>query len=192
MYDKFFLQGEIAMNEFANYFEYAVDAKVEGKLLRNRILLIIGYVLYAIGFMVLVFASKLLPLGAFVVVTTAIIVFFTWRYVNIEYEYTIVKGEMTFSKIFGRRSRRDFLKVRIQDMSHFAPYKDEYKAIADSATKKYYAVSSMSSPDVYVGIFKEPKSNETSAVFFEATSGCLRLAKFYNKSATVMSDTLRY
>ncbi len=180
------------MNEFANYFEYAVDAKVEGKLLRNRILLIIGYILYAIVFMVLVFASKLLPLGAFVVVTTAIIVFFTWRYVNIEYEYTIVKGEMTFSKIFGRRSRRDFLKVRIQDMSHFAPYRDEYKAIADSAAKKYYAVSSMSSPDIYVGIFKEPKSNDTSVVFFEATSKCVKLAKFYNNAATVVSDTLRY
>ena len=180
------------MNEFANYYEYAVDAKVEGKLLRNRILLIIGYILYAIGFMVLVFASKLIPLGAFVVVTTAIIVFLTWRYVDIEYEYTIVKGEMTFSKIFGRKSRRDFLKVRIQDMSHFAPYRDEYKAMADAAEHKYYAVASMSSPDVYVGIFKEPKSNETSAVFFEATNGCVKLAKFYNKSVTVVSDTLTH
>ena len=180
------------MNEFANYFEYAVEAKVEGKLLRNRILLIIGYILYAIVFMVLVFASKLLPLGAFVVVTTAIIVFFTWRYVDVEYEYTIVKGEMTFSKIFGRKSRRDFLKVRIQDMSCFAPYTGEYKSLADNAVNKYYAVSSMSSPDVYVGIFKEPKTNETSVIFFEATAKCVKLAKFYNSTATVASDTLRY
>lgn len=180
------------MNELANYFEYAVEAKAEGKLLRNRILLIIGYVVYAITFMILVFASKLLPLGAFVVVTTAIIFYLTWRYVDLEYEYTIVKGEMTFSKIFGRKTRRDFLKVRIQDMSCFAPYTDRYKALADAADKKYYAVSSMSSPDVYVGIFKEPKTNETSAVFFEATSACVRLAKFYNKSVTVVSDTLRY
>ncbi len=180
------------MNEYANYFEYAIEAKVEGKLLRNRILLIIGYVLYAIAFMVLVFASKLLPLGAFVVVTTAIIVYLTWRYVEVEYEYNVVKGEMTFSTIYGRKTRRDFLKVRIQDMSYFAPYTDRYKAIADAADKKYYAVSSMSSPDVYVGIFKEVGTGETSAVFFEATKGCVKLAKFYNKSATVESDSLRY
>ena len=95
-------KGGRLMNEFANYYEYVVAAKVDGKLLRNRILLVIGYVLYAIVFMTLVFASKLLPLGAFVVVTTAIIVYLTWRYVDVEYEYTVVKGEMTFSKIYGR------------------------------------------------------------------------------------------
>lgn len=180
------------MNEFANYFEYCVEAKNEGKLKLKRILLILAYILFPIIFFSILCMFKLYVLGCFIVLFTAIIWFFTWRYVQIEYEYQIVKGEMTFSKIYGRKSRREFLKVRLQDMSLIAPYKDEYKTRADAAENKYYAVSSMSSPDVYVGIFTDEKTKKTSAVFFEATAKTVKLAKFYNSSVTVENPDLRY
>ena len=179
------------MNEFANYFEYSVQAANEGAHRRTKILFIVGYVLFAAVFMTLVFISKLIPLGAFVVVATAVLVHFTWKYVELEYEYIIVRGEMTFAKIYGGRARHEFLNVKLQDMSLIAPYNDRYKAKADAADKKYYAVSSMKSPDVYFGAFKG-KNSENCTVFFEATSKALKLAKFYNSSATVLSDTLRY
>ena len=183
---------KIKMNEFANYFEYCFEAKNEGKLKFKRILLILAYILFPIILFSVLCMFKLYVLGCFIVLFTAIIWFFTWRYVQIEYEYQIVKGEMTFSKIYGRKSRREFLKVRIQDMSLIAPYKDEYKSRADAAENKYYAVSSMSSPDVYVGIFTDEKTKKTSAVFFEATAKMVKLAKFYNSSVTVENPNLRY
>ncbi len=180
------------MNEYANYFEYCVEAKSEGTLRVKRILLILAYILVPVAFFTLLCFLKLYVLGCFIVLFTAILCFFTWRYVQIEYEYIVVKGEMSFSKIFGRQSRREFLKVRIQDMSLLAPYKDEYKARADAAEKKYFAVSSMKSPDIYVGIFKEGKSRENSVIFFEATSKFVKLAKFYNSAVTVDNPELRY
>ncbi|MBO7148401.1 MAG: hypothetical protein J6V93_00945 [Clostridia bacterium] len=180
------------MNEFANYFEYCVEAKIEGKLKLKRTLLILAYILFPIVFFSVLCKLKLYVLGCFIVLFTAIIWFFTWRYVQIEYEYTVVKGEMTFTKIFGRKSRREFYKARMQDMSVIAPYTDEYKTRADAAEKKVYAVSSMSSPDIYVGILKDEKTKETTAIFFEATSKLVKLAKFYNSSATVECASLRY
>ncbi|MBQ7822301.1 MAG: hypothetical protein IJ391_08480 [Clostridia bacterium] len=180
------------MNEYANYFEYCVEAKNEGKLKLKRTLLILVYILFPIVFFSVLCMLKLYVLGCFIVLFTAIIWFFTWRYVQIEYEYTIVKGEMTFTKIYGRKSRREFLKTRIQDMSLIAPYKDEYKARADAAQEKYYAVSSMSSPDVYFGIFKDEKTKKSAVVFFEATEKIVRISKFYNSSATVEYSGLRY
>lgn len=180
------------MNEYSNYFEYCVQARNEGTLRLKRILLIITYILFPIALFSFLCVLKLYVLGCFIVLLTAMLCFFTWRFVQIEYEYIVVRGEMSFSKIFGRRSRREFLKVRLQDMSLVAPYRDQYKTRADKAEKKYYAVSSMKSPDIYVGLFKEPKRNAQAVVFFEATSGFVRLARFYNSSAVVDNLNLRY
>ncbi len=180
------------MNEFANYFEYSVEAKNEGRLKLRRFLLIIGYILFPIVFFAVLARFKLYVLGCFAVLFTAILVFFTWRYTQIEYEYQIVKGEMTFSKIYGRKSRKDCLKVRMQDMSLIAPYDEKNKASADAVENKFYFVSSMNSPDIYFGLFKNEKSGAISAVFFEATAKTVKLAKFYNSSATVESPSLRY
>lgn len=180
------------MNEFANYFEYCVEAKNEGSLKLKRTFLIALYILFPLVFFTLLCYLKLFVLGCFIVLFTAIIWFFTWRYVQIEYEYRVVKGEMTFAKIYGRKSRREFLEVRLQDMSLVAPYKDEYKNRADACEIKHYAVSSMSSPDIYVGLYTDEKTKKSAAVFFEATSKFVKLAKFYNSSATVADATLRY
>ncbi len=180
------------MNEFANYFEYCVQAKPEGTLRIKRALLISAYVLFPIVFFALLCMLKLYVLGCFTVLFTAIICFYTWRYVQIEYEYTIVKGEMTFARIYGRRSRKNFLSVRIQDMSLIAPYRDEYKRRADAVQEKHFAVSSMRSPDIYVGLYTNEKSKKTAAVFFEATEKMVRIAKFYNGAATVVSNSLSH
>lgn len=180
------------MNEYANYFEYCVEAKSEGALKIKRVLLIASYILFPVLLFTFLCMLRLYVLGCFLVLLTAIFCFFTWRYVQIEYEYIVVKGEMTFSKIFGRKSRREFLRVRIQDMSLLAPYKDEFKSRADVIKNKYFAVSTMKSPDVYVGIFKDSKTKEESCIFFEATSKFVKLAKFYNNSITHENPDLRY
>ncbi len=180
------------MNEYSNYFEYCVEVKNEGALRLKRFLLVLAYILFPVVLFSVLCLLRLYVLGCFTVILTAILCFFTWRYVQIEYEYIVVKGEMSFSKIFGRRSRREFLKVRIQDMSMLAPYKDSYKARADLIGKKYFAVSSMKSPDIYAAIFKEGKKNEQAVVLFEATSKFVHLAKFYNSAIVVDNPELRY
>ncbi len=179
------------MSDF-NYFEYSVEAKSEGKLKLKKLIMLTSYILVPAVFLTVVIWTGLIPLGFFTALIAVAYPFFTWRYVKPEYEYTIAKGEMTFSRVYGGKSRKDFLKVRIQDMSLIAPYNDEYKARSDEVNEKYYCVSSMSSPDVYFGLFKNEKTKKTSAVFFEATAKMVKLAKFYNGSATVESKNLRY
>ncbi len=180
------------MNEYVNYFEYCVDAKPEGTLKVKRILLIVLYILFPVLLLGVLCMLRLYVLGCFLVLLTAMLCFFTWRFVQIEYEYRVVKGEMTFSKIYGRKSRREFLSVRIQDMSLLAPYTDDFKIRADSVKNKYFAVSTMKSPDIYVGIFKDAKTKEESCIFFEATAKFVKLAKFYNSNITHENPNLRY
>lgn len=54
---------KIKMNEFANYFEYCVEAKNEGKLKFKRILLILAYILFPIILFSVLCMFKLYVLG---------------------------------------------------------------------------------------------------------------------------------
>ena len=70
----------------------------EGKWLAARVGLILFYVTYvmAILFIGMKF-SFIAPLLAFIPISLWIIVFITWRYVSVEYEYSLTSGTLTFT-----------------------------------------------------------------------------------------------
>ncbi len=183
---------EARMNDSPNYTEYAVAQKAEGKYLIGRILLIILYVVFAIGWIaVLVGILHLWPLGAIMPIFLWMLVHFTWRYVAVEHEYVISSGTMTFSDIYNRRARKTLFEVKIRDMTKIAPMTEEYAAqYADAAETADYR-GSVGSPDSYFFTYSD-ESGKKRAVFFEATNKAIKIMRFYNASATVMSTTLRY
>ena len=73
-------------------------------------------------------------------------------------------------------------------MTLIAPYDGEYKSEADSAevSRRCYGVSSMSSPDIYFGLYTD--KGKKCAVFFEATEKTLKVIKYYN-SEVILSKT---
>ena len=188
------------MNEFSTY-EFVAAQRIEGKWLAARILLIAFYVCYVL--LCLMFGLKLrigVPLLALIPVTTWIIVFITWRFVSVEYEYSITSGELTFSKIFGNRSRRTVLRLKLRDAIRIAPLEDEQesaKATQYAPELEFSAISSLRAPDIYFALFEHEfkehgKVQKRRAIFyFEATTRALSICRFYNPSATVMRQLSR-
>lgn len=185
------------MGDF-NTYEFVVEQAKDGKWRLARLGMIALYVLLTIAWFVVGFTTGLVPLLALVPVTLWIIVFFTWRYVSVEYEYSIMSGELTFSKIYGGRSRRTQMTMKLRDASLIAPLDgDVYsaKATAYRPEKEFFAISSLKAPDIYFMLFEleNPKNGKKSrAIFyFEATAGALKTCRFYNQSATVVTKVSR-
>ncbi len=188
------------MNEFSAY-EFAVRQKNEGKWLAARIGMIALYICYVIAWLAVGFSLMIIvPLLALIPVTLWILIFFTWRYVSVEYEYSIVSGELTFSKIYGGRSRRAVLTLPLRDAVRIAPLdggEESARATAYRPELSFSAISSLQAPDVYFILFEhggrdgKKKSSRRAILYFEATAKCLQICRFYNASATVLTKTER-
>lgn len=177
------------MDEF-NLYEYTVKQKIEGAWRWKRAAMIALYVLFVIMWFIFGAVTNFWPLLALIPVTLWMVVFFTWRYVSLEYEYSILSGDMTVSNIYGGRSRKQLMTVPIKKMTKIAPWHadaadDDLARFAP--TKEYSAVSSMSSPDVYYALFVDPESDEHCVLWFEATERALKVFRFYNAPATVIT-----
>lgn len=181
------------MNEFSTY-EFAVNQKIEGKWRVARIGMIALYVCFALGCLLTGISLNVLPPLALVPVFTWMLVFFTWRYVSVEYEYSITSGELTFSKIFGNRSRRTVLKLMLRDAVRIAPLANEEeakKATAFAPEREFSAISSLKAEDIYFILFEYGKEKHRAILYFEATQKALQICRFYNPSATVLTKVSR-
>ena len=185
------------MNEFSTY-EFVVAQKNEGKWRLARFGMIAFYVGFVLGAALTGISLNILPPLALVPVFTWMLVFFTWRYVSVEYEYSITSGELTFSKIFGNRSRRTVLKLTLRDAIRIAPLENEAevkKADSYLPEREFWAVSSQSAPDVYFILFEysagSGKEKRRAIFYFEATQKALQICRFYNPSATVITKVSR-
>ena len=174
------------MSEFSTY-EYAVSEKKTVKLLLKKLCLLFIYFLFVVAWFIFGFVSKFFPLLALMPVTLWMLVFFTWRYVNVEYEYSMTSGDITFSKIYGNRQRKKVIEFKIKDCTLIAPFdKSEAKARDYSPEKVYYMLSDINAPSAYVALLE--KDGKHIAVCFEATEKALKICRFYNAPATVIAD----
>ncbi len=185
------------MNEFSTY-EFVVAQKNEGGWKLARIGMIALYVCFALGgALALAIGLNIPQLVALIPVFTWMLVFFTWRYVSVEYEYSITSGELTFSKIFGNRSRRTVLKLMLRDAIKIAPLDSEEERKTASEylpEREFWAISSQNAPDVYFILFEYDagrKEKRRAIFYFEATQKALQICRFYNPSATVLSKVSR-
>lgn len=177
------------MNEFETY-EYVVAEGRTGRLRLRKALLIAGYVLFAAVMLLFAAASRLgAPLVALTPFALALLIFLTWRYTKVEFEYSITSGEMTVSKILGGRTRRELISFHLRDCVVIAPPEDRAwreKGGAFHTLPRISALSVKDAPDAYLAAF-EDANGRRGAVCFEATQKALRICHFYNPSATVLS-----
>lgn len=177
------------MNEFETY-EYVVKEKPSARLRIRKLLLVAGYVLFTTAMLSIAVASRL---GAPVVALTpfglALLIFFTWRYTSVELEYSITSGEVTVSKIYGGRSRRELVSFHLRECTMIAPATDSaWKTRAEQfrADETVSILSATDSPSAYFAAF-ETKDGRRGLVYFEATQKALRICHFYNASATTLT-----
>ena len=171
------------MGDFESY-EYVVIPKKDAKNRLKRGLLLLLYVIFIIGWLFFGLLSKIfVPL--LIPLTTWMLVFFTWRYVNVEYEYLVESGIITFSKIFGSRSRRRVLQFDLRDAERILPLCEQgtQRALDDfEPSKEYSFESTAEDPDSLVALCVDEDGNRI-AISFTAASRLHKLIRLYNSAA---------
>lgn len=171
-------------------YEYVVEKKLEGSFLARRVLMIALYVIYVLAFFVVGTITRLgVPMLALIPITLWMLIWLTWPYCKIEYEYALMDGELTFSTIYGGRRRKEQFSIRISSAERVAPIGGEYDAevVSFEPTRVYNGLSSAKEPkDAYFLLF-ENEDGEGCVFYFEATARMLRILKYYNSSTVVTS-----
>ena len=180
-------------SDFTSTYEYTVEQKPEGKFKLMKFAFMLLYVIYPLILMAVVFIIQLFQLFALVIVTEWMLVYFTWKYVKPEYEYSVTSGRVTFSVIHGKRSRKEMVNFAIKNCLQIAPATErewiERLELYDPEVT-YSALSSTSTPDKYYAAF-ETEDGKRAVFYFEATEKMLKLCRNYNSAHTVITK-VRY
>ncbi len=172
-------------------YEYVIAEKTSGLLRFKRISLILLYILWVVGFLAVGLLARIIaPLLAFIPISLWVLIFFTWRYTQVEYEFSFLSGQMTVSRILGGRSRKTLALVTIRELSRVLPAFDsngeriertEDAVNAYDAQKTVVAVSHSDSDRIHALLWESDGTR--FALWFEADDRALKILKYYNSSA---------
>lgn len=178
------------MEDSVNYAEYTVEQKSEGQHKKKRLLLITLYVIFCLGGMVLcVGVLKLWPVGAIIPLLTFILYGLTWRYAQLEHKYEVANAKFRVSEIYGHKKQVTVFETLVSEFSLIAPMTDEYKDQWEKADKILDYRGSKKTTDGYFARLE--KDGASTVIYFEAINKMLKVMKFYNAKATVVT-TMRY
>ena len=167
-------------------YEYAVGEAKSATLTAKKAALITAYVLCGVLFFAIgAFTRLLVPVLALVPLSIWIFVFFTWRYTQVEYEYSFFSGKLTVARILGGRTRRTLVEVTIRDLASVFPYTDEnvQKAERFGAEVTWFAASGMEASDLYVALWQDKERDKKCMLCFNANEKAIRIMRYYNISA---------
>ncbi len=167
-----------------NTFEFVVDEKAEGSRKIKKILGRAGLLAIVFGFFVGCLLIKLYALAILPLLMLGLVLYF-WKLFNVELEYSMTSGVMTFSRIYGGQRRKKMLEVFIKDMREIAPVVDDTMAHLNSlgVAQDYRFASSSYADDMYYAIFD--KDGKLCVVYFEATQKALQILRYYNPSTVI-------
>ena len=172
------------MGDFESY-EIVIKPKRDAKNRLLRAFLILFYIAFVVTCLVLGFVTAFVPLLALVPLVLWIIIFFTWRYVNVEYEYVEESGMLTFTKIYNNRTRKTALVFDIRSARYMAPATDGdmQKRIVDyDPSREYCFATSKNDINAYTALFEDGDGRKC-AVTFVADDRIKRHLKMYNAPA---------
>ena len=167
-----------------NSYDFTVDKKVERSYKMKRALMICAYVLYCLVFLVVIIWTRIVPLGALIPFTLYIIYLCTWRYVSIEYKYTVESGLFTLYTVYGAKKKKKMCELRLKEASRILPvceYADEIKSFG--AKKVYDGRSSKDTSDDYAILFSE--GGTPAVVYVDAPEQSVKVFHYYNPDNTV-------
>lgn len=179
----------------ANYAEYTVTQKSEGKYLKRKLMWLGIYALLIFGYICLMVALS--NYGVLVAILTVPFVPFvsmilyhqTWqRYVKVDHKYEIASAKITFTDIHGKHETVMFEKL-VSAFSLIAPVTEEYKDKYTGADKYLDFRGTRKSPDSYFLLLEE--DGKKTVIYFEAITKAVKIMSFYNSKNTVIAQGLR-
>ena len=185
-----------------NYAEYTVTLQPNKQLRTKRLLFKLGYAaVFIVVFALLVLFNNLtklgmifLPLFGLAPLSLWILVHFTWPMVCIDYMYTIDHSRFEANILHGdKKDKKPLFECAVKDFKLIAPINHPEHSMTLKLYNKSEVIdlrSKEDADDVYFAIH-EGEDGKKTVVYFEATSQALTAFKYYNKAATVMSETRR-
>ena len=171
------------MDNFEAY-EYVIVPKKTTKRTVKKALFISLYVVFVMAWLFFGVISNLPSLLALIPVTLWMLIFATWRYVNVEYEYSVNSGVITFSKIYGGRSRKKLGELDIRQV-------DELLRLSDPFTERRLDgfdpeagdnfLSSRDSETAYAAIYVDEDGTKC-VVYLEILPMLMKSFKIYNSA----------
>lgn len=178
-----------------NSAEYIASKKVEGMLLVKRILLIVLYITFTVGYFGVCAGIGVIQLVAVLPILLWMLIFFTWRYVSYDDAYTFSSGTMVFSRVYaknGKRISREKLRIRVQDAKYAGLWSGGRRDDEMRNVKKLYDfASSANSADAVFVVFDDPSGVEC-AVRFDCISRVKKLLVAFCRRTDFGSHEFRY
>ncbi len=161
-------------NDLPNHAEYVVGQRAEGGNLRLRLLLILGYILFAAAYFIAALVTGLVPLVAVLPVFLWIVVHYTWRYACIEHAVRVGQGTLTVEDILKDGKRIPKLTVSLKEARELLPAAEADVTKAREAGLTVYDYrGSVHASDAYRFLFTDQK-NRPSVIYVKTTPELLR------------------
>lgn len=114
--------------------------------------------------------------------SVVIAVLLTWKYTNVEYEYSFMAGTLTFSKIYGKSRRKTVIELDIRKLNAVFPYNERTEQRINDG-KLVSGIPSSYSTNPCVCAFED--ENEEKVYFLmDCDEQSAKIFKFFNPSAT--------
>ena len=166
-------------------YEYTVSEQNSKALLFRRITLIAVYMLWVAVWLILGITLRIIaPLLALIPISLWILIFFSWRVTQVEYEYSFFSGILTVSRVLGGRSRRCLAEIPLRGLDAVYPCTDEHAARIDAfgAEHTLFAASDPEAVGLYALLWRD-EENVKHALYFEPSEKALKIIRYYNASA---------
>ncbi|MBP3333401.1 MAG: hypothetical protein J6M35_05070 [Clostridia bacterium] len=176
------------MNTNLQTYDKLVRTSSEGKIRRKKLFAVIGYAFFFSVW--LLFALNTPDLIVPIIVAGGLCTFalmmLTWKYFDVEYEYSIWYGTFTLAKIYAKKKRKNLLSADVKEFLLIAPATEEYvnKANHFEPKQTFYAISSKQAEDVWIFV-TGGKDEPRNLVFFEADERSLNMLRSANPSVFV-------
>ena len=172
-------------NDFlTGYVEHLVPLKEKSILLSKKIkIALLGAVLCAA-----VFGLSRLPIPSGIVpvllVGIAVLLWYLWQFTSVEYEYTIVEGEMEIEVIYGKSRRKHFYTVPRGKFEKIAKVNGKEYTLSDfpNIKKEVFCASTRTGENTCYAIVAEEGGNK-ALLFFEMTPKAEKALRTYHRSA---------
>lgn len=173
-------------NEYsANYVENLTPLTEKKRVLPGKIAIVALAAIFTLA--VLFLAMKFPGFASLAFIGFLLIgigVWFLWRFVEVEFEYAIVQGEIRVEKILGRRKRKPLGTFQIKSAEWIGPAGDVPDALKRAGEAAViFAAAAMDAPETYGAVFPGENGKKT-VLYFECTEKALKVISFYNPSHT--------
>ncbi len=145
--------------------EHLVPLKHSASIAMKKIaLIVLAVLIVAVPFALAVSTFRpLMSLLPFLYLAGGALVWYLWRFVNVEYEYTILGSEMDVDVIYGQKQRKTLCSLDLKQAAKIAPYDDAHLPLTRTPDLRHsiFAASDLASEDTYFILFHHPKKGKT-------------------------------